>query len=407
MATAFIKGAAIHVAGMGLASTASAQSGLCGGVGANGQWIGGSETGSDIAGADTHSEQMALVLAGNEYISLFTLSAPASVRVEAAGRGAGDPQFDLIGADGAIIISDDDSGGNSAARAEVDLDAGTYCMAMSSYDGGPMTAFVRIGLTSHEPLTEGVDATPGDSGDEDISGSCGEAGSLGVMPGILTSDASVDDAPFRRFTLEQSMAISVTAENEDADPVLTLYDGDAAYLTENDDHDGLNSRIDMADPLAPGEYCIGVKALNDASLPILVTVTEYDPEAALAALYDRGDAAPPMDGTVPITDLGSLSSRLRQDAQITDSATWYSLNIDQGGLLVIEAISADGNGDPWVAVYDDLGRQLGINDDHGDGLDSFLAARVQAGTYLIAVKEVSAETTSFVRMVFERYIPAK
>jgi len=59
---------------------------------------------------------MALVLGGNEYVSLFNLSGPTDVRVEAQGRGAGDPQIDLIDAEGNIMLSDDDGGGNGARQ---------------------------------------------------------------------------------------------------------------------------------------------------------------------------------------------------------------------------------------------------------------------------------------------------
>lgn len=387
----------------GTATTAWAQDNICGGVGAGGQWIGGSAEGSDIATSPDYLEEMALVLAGSEHFSIFSLSAPSSVRVEAQGRGAGDPLFDLLDNDGNIIVSDDDSGGNGASRAEIELDAGTYCVAMSSFDGGPMTAFVRVGLTSHEPLTEGVSAGGGSTA---IDGSCAEAPDLGTLEGPLSASGSADSAPFWRFTLPTDMPISITANNEAADPVITLYDIDENYITENDDADGLNSRIDWPDRLAAGDYCINVTALSDTSLPIDIEVSEYDPEAALAALYAQGEASPPMDGSVPIKDLGAIQGRVREDAQISDRATWYSVNMDQAGLLVVEAISADGTGDPWVAIFDDLGRRLTVNDDHGDSYDSFAAARVQNGTYLVAVKEVSPGTQSFVRLVFERFVPA-
>jgi len=140
---------------------AFAQDAACNGLGANGQWIGGAEASSDIATAADYQEQMALVLSGNQYVSLFSLSAPTTVRLEAAGRGSGDPQIDLIDGTGAIILSDDDSGGNGSARAEVALDPGTYCVSLNSFDGSPMTAFVRMGRLDQEPLTEGIGETTG------------------------------------------------------------------------------------------------------------------------------------------------------------------------------------------------------------------------------------------------------
>lgn len=404
------KSFALAAAILGFAVPAAAQDAACNGLGANGQWIGGSEAASDIATADNYNEQMALVLAGNQYVSLFSVSETTTVRLEAAGRGAGDPLIDLVDPSGNIILSDDDSGGNGAARAEVSLDPGTYCMSLSSYDGAPMTAFVRIGRPEQEPLTDGIAVTE-TANDADImppgaSGNCQSATPLGTFSDPVSVSASVDATPFWSFSLDTPTAISITASNEDADPVLTLFDADENLIQENDDSDGLNSRIDVQEPLAAGAYCIQVAALNDTSLPITVEISNYDPQAALAALYGRGEAAPPMDGTVPIEDLGVLENRLRKDAQISSSATWFSLDVSQGGLLLIEAIAATSDGDPWVVLYDDLGRQIAQNDDYGDGLDSLVTARVNSGTYLVGVKQVGGSTQGLIRMVFERYIPA-
>ena len=394
------------------AAPALAQDAACAGQGDGGQWIGGSEAGSDIATATSHKEQMALVLSGNSHVSLFTLSAPADVRIEAAGRGNGDPTMDLYGPDGTLILSDDDSGGNGAARAEPSLDPGTYCVNLQSYDNSPMTAFVRIGLTSHEALTAGMDEasdsdddtteTAGDSGGE---GSCETALALGPLSGSLTNISSAGSAPYIAFTLSAPTAISITAENEEADPTIVLYDGSGEYISENDDFDGLNSRIDETDPLPAGDYCVEVGALSDSGVPITVSITEYDPEAALAGLYKRGEAAPPLNGPVPIQDLGALTNRQRIDAQVGGDAVWYAITMPESGLLLIEAIAAGEGGDPWLALFDDFGRQLALNDDSGEGLDSLVTARVNAGTYLVAVKQV-ADAQGFVRVIFERFIPA-
>ncbi|MDP5361839.1 MAG: ABC transporter substrate-binding protein, partial [Paracoccaceae bacterium] len=133
------KSSAVAALLLSAATPALAQSDICGGFGNGGVWIGGDEASSDITTADSYREQMALVLGGNDYVSLFTLTAPTDIRVEAEGRGSGDPIIDLLDGSGGIILSDDDSGGNAASRAETTLEAGTYCMSMRSYDGGPMT----------------------------------------------------------------------------------------------------------------------------------------------------------------------------------------------------------------------------------------------------------------------------
>ena len=149
-----------------LAMPAAAQSGLCGGAGDNGQWIGGSEQSSDISTAGNYMEQMALVLMSNEYVALFNVSQPTDVRVEAAGRGGGDPVIDLRDAGGSIILSDDDSGGEGNSLGQMTLNPGTYCLSMTSYDGSPMTGFVRVGRPEHEGLT--INAMQG-MGSDDMS----------------------------------------------------------------------------------------------------------------------------------------------------------------------------------------------------------------------------------------------
>jgi hypothetical protein len=42
-----------------------------------------------------------------------------------------------------------------------------------------------------------------------------------------------------------------------------------------------------------------MSALNDPSLPITVTVAAYDAQASAVGMYDRGEAAPPLDGLLP------------------------------------------------------------------------------------------------------------
>ena len=393
------RSAALAIAMLGLATPALAQNSYCGGAGAGGTWIGGDEAGSDIATVDTYQEQMALVLGGNEYVALFSLSQGTDVRVEAAGRGAGDPIIDLLDATGGVILSDDDSGGNAASRAETYLEPGTYCMSLRSYDGGPMTAFVRIGRTEQEPLTEGI--AQGGGGE---SGSCDEAVPMGGVGSVVTASSS--ETPYWSFTLDAPTAISITAENEDADPVLTLYGPGEEYLDENDDYDGLNSRLDMADPLAAGTYCIGLSSLSDDSAPITVSVTEYDPAAAALALYNRGEAAPPLDGSIPVTDLGVLQNRAREDVQASTDVTWFSFSVEEQGLVLIEAIAA-GDGDPWLVVYDDLGREVGQNDDYGNGLDSLVTAKVEGGnTYIVGIKQFDGGQ-GLIRLVMERYVRAQ
>lgn len=408
---------------------------FCGGLSANGQWIGGTEAASDVATSSAYMEQMALVLQNNEYVALFSVSQPTSVRLEAQGRGSGDPQIELRDEAGSVALSDDDSGGNGAARAETELQPGRYCLSMRSYDGSPMSGFVRVGRTEHEALTAGtqvagdpaqpVDPTqPEDPSntafpDDPFAGAGGVCdaatitaylsdapldGQIAAAP--VTQSASVGEVPFWGFTLSQPTALSITAENESADPLITLYDEWGSYLADNDDWDGLNSRIDMATPLQPGTYCIAVDALSDRTQPITVSVAAYDAQAAQVGMYDRGEAAPPLDGSYPVTALGPLATRLRQDIQSTDTTTWFSFDVTEPGLVLVEAVT-NGMGDPSLVLFDDFGREIAYNDDGPTSLDPLLTARVMPGTYLLGVRQLGEGTQALTRLLFERYVPAQ
>ncbi|WP_375280647.1 ABC transporter substrate-binding protein [Pseudooctadecabacter sp.] len=375
---------------------------LCGGIGGAGQWLGGDEAASDLSTAPSYVEQMALVLLRNEYVGLFNVSEAGDYRIEAMGRGGGDTVIDVTDAAGNFVISDDDSGGEGSSLAETYLNPGTYCVAMRSFDGTPLTGFVRAGRIDQEALTPGFGGgAPGQDGVQECDLS--QAQAL-IFDEPVTQ--SFNQQQFYRLQLDSPQALSLTAENEDADPILTLFDGAANWLAENDDFDGLNSRIDMVDPLPVGEYCIALGLYGNEDAPITVTVKEYDADEAQRILYARGEAAPSLDGSYPVTALGEITTRLREDATVSSDAQWYSFDVYEGGLMLIEAIS-QGNGDPVLIMYDDLGRQVGYNDDGGEGLDPLLTVRIQPGTYLVAVKQLNADTTGLVRMVFERYVPAR
>lgn len=393
-----MKLSAICIATLMAASPVSAQD-FCGGVGNGGQWIGGTRDASDITTTDDYREQVALVMGGNTYTGLFSVSDRTPVRIEAAGRGAGDPVIEVFDADGAIVSSDDDSGGGGAARTELDLSVGTYCVTLKSYEDTPMSAFMRIGRQDQEALTPGVTAQSSSP-----TGDCSTATPFGVLD--TTQSASATDTNAWSFTLAAPTAITITATNEAADPTIALLDSAEVEIAANDDHDGLNARIEHPTMLPAGDYCLRVGAISDASVPIAVSIARYDPAAALAALYDRGEAAPPRDGSVMVTDLGLLQSTIRQDMQLGAKTAWYAINIAQSSLLLAEAVAAGESGDPWLVIYDSLGRQIGVNDDANGSLNSMLATRLQEGTYTLGVKLVGEDAQGFVQLLLERYVRA-
>ncbi|MEL6958591.1 MAG: ABC transporter substrate-binding protein [Pseudomonadota bacterium] len=380
------------------APVAAQDANLCGGAGANGQWLGETEAGSDIATSADYLEQMALVLARNEYVGLFSVSEAGDYRIEADG---GDTVIDVRDASGVIVASDDDSGGNAHSRTETFLDVGNYCVSMRSFDGSPLTGMVRVSRLDQDDLTEGFESFGGGGF------GTGECDLDAAQPLLLGQSAtnSYSAQSMYALTLSAPTSITLTAENEEADPILILFDQSGNWLAENDDFDGLNSRIDMENPLNPGTYCIMLDLYGDESLPITVSAREYDPQEVLLNLYARGQASPPLDGSYPVTMLGDIPTGLDKRLSVGGDAIWFAFDVTEPGLMLVEAI-AQGQGDPVLVMYDGVGNQVGYNDDAEGTLNSLLTVRVRPGTYLTAVSQLDRNTTGSIRIIFERYVPA-
>ncbi len=382
---------------------ALAQAPSCGGVGATGTWIGGDEQTSDIATAAMAFDTNATAVRNGEIVSLFSVSSATQVRVEAMPDASGDTVIDLLDASGAIVASDDDGGGGLASRAEVMLEPGAYCLLTRGLGGDPVTADIRVGRMDQPALTSGsfvqqdLEACTADTPAVQLG-----TAALGASGVTLSATHAAEAEAFYRFATDGTVAVSIRAENEAADPLIYLYDEAGTLIAENDDFDGLNARIDQDQPLAAGTYCVSVRALSDATAPITVTVQEFNEADYLRSLYDQGQTAPPLDGSYPVTDLGLLENRARQDVRVSaGTASWFSVEMPEGGVLLVEAIAL-AEADPTLTMFDDLGRQIGFNDDNGENLDSLLAVRVQPGVHMFALN-LLGDGGATIRLALERF----
>ncbi|WP_179380632.1 ABC transporter substrate-binding protein [Jannaschia marina] len=397
---------------------AFAQSPICGGISVVGEWVGGDEAGSDLTGAAAPFDGGGQVPIAGHLVRMFTLSADTDVRIDVAAVPAGDPYISVYDAAGAEVAADDDSGGDFAARVQTTLGPGTYCLAARSYESGVTDVSVQIGAASTfdgdggtsapqapaapEVAPPVVAAGRGAGCFEDGMASLGE----GLSPATLGASATVTagDAPALGFTLLESAPLSVLAESETGDPLIRLRDESGATLAENDDFDGLNSRIDMTAALAPGAYCIELEDLNGTDNSIDVRLESFDPAADRLRRLNAAEFAPTASDEVPVTDLGTLETALLQQVQASGDTTWFTFDLPAGGLLLTEAI---GDGlDPMVVLFDRVGRRVGENDDGPEGLDSFLASRLLPGRYTLGLRLID-DSRGPVRLLMERYVPAQ
>jgi hypothetical protein len=104
---------------------------------------------------------------------------------------------------------------------------------------------------------------------------------------------------------------------------------------------------------------------------VTVSVSAFDAQAAQTGMYERGEAAPPLDGSLP--DHGA---RAALDAPAAGHPEhrhhrWFSFEVTEPGLVLVEAVT-NGMGDPSLVLFDDFGREIAYNDDTAASLDSLL-----------------------------------
>ncbi|MEQ8369024.1 MAG: PPC domain-containing protein [Roseicyclus sp.] len=399
---------------------AAAQTVSCGGIGDGAPWIGGTPEASDVSasGAALLLPGMS-VPPGGRAVGLFSLGTPTEVRVEAAPSGAGDTVLELYDATGGLLVTDDDSGGALASRAELSLQPGSYCLAARGFGGVPVTADLQVSRIDQPALTAGL--AGGFDGTETIAPFVGidacsastPATMLGSGPldGMLTQGGvsatnTISGVPYYRFSLASPQQVTIRAENPSADPYIYVFDGAGGLLAENDDYESLNSRIDFNTPLQAGEYCIGMRALSDPDVPVTVSVAGFDARAAAVEQYASGDVAPPMDGSYPVSDIGVLPSRsVRDTTVIGGQAVWYSMEIDDFGMLLITADEVV-DSDPLITFFNAAGEMVGMNDDSNGTLNSQLAVRVEPGRYMLGVSQYSTNYRGIIRIGMQRFVPA-
>jgi hypothetical protein len=172
-----------------------------------------------------------------------------------------------------------------------------------------------------------------------------------------------DDTGVHRLTgIEGRVTISV-AGGPDFDPVLRVEDAPGALLGENDDADGLDSRLSM---------------ILSTSDDLRVRVREFGGDAGdytVAVL--RGDEVV----GIPPLDAGPIAVRTEVEGQVgRNQAAAYRFT-GEGNPVVVEVRGIDGF-DPLVRVLDGNGKEVGRDDDSGEGYDSRLELVVAGAAHV-------------------------
>lgn len=405
----------LAVLAVGLAAPAAAQAPSCGGIGVVGAWIGGEEAGSDLATADGTLQADGQVPIAGHLVRLFALSEPTTIQADVAAVPSGDPYAAIYDASGAEVATDDDSGGQLAARIVADLAAGRYCLAARSYEAGVTDVTVRIGRADAElppapppPVspTEAEAAPTGGCDALDVARlGDGPLDGAALAEGI-SATAPASERPAYLFELAEPMPVTLTAAGQAADPLIRLRDGAGAVVAENDDADGLDARIDQATPLPAGRYCVEVEDLNGGDAAVTVGLKTFDALSDRLRRIGTLEIAPTGTDPVAVSDLGVLDTALTASMEAGATARWFAFDLPTGGLVLAEAVSIGGTADPVATLFDRVGRVVATSDDGPQGLDSLIVHRAVPGRYLVGLRTY-AEGPGEVRLLLERFVPAR
>ncbi|MGP9804423.1 DVUA0089 family protein [Paracoccus sp. NSM] len=312
-----------------------------------------------------------------------------SLRIEAEAIGGGDPSLVLATPEGRVLAENDDAMGGLNSRIETVLEPGTYCVQMVPVGDPAIRAAVQISREDQPALL----AAPPDLSIADCRPETeAEALTDGPLDAALASGRvsrqTGAEVAYLRFALDAPGAITLRATSAELDPYLKLFDGTGSLIAENDDADGLNSRLDFLTPLAAGEYCIGVAPLSAREGVIDVSAEVLDRDSYLRAAWGRGEMAPPAGSGYPMQDIDL--TRDRETVLLHDgTAQWLALTIERPSVLIVDAFGSATGVDSKLVLFGPNGAQVAVDDDGGENTDARLGpVLLEPGLYRMAVLDV-------------------
>lgn len=176
----------------------------------------------------------------------------------------------------------------------------------------------------------------------------------------------------QRYTITLNSATGASAPL--ADPVLRLIDREGHELASNDDGpEGLNSQLAYV-PQHSGDVFIEARGYNDTAgaYTLNVAAERLPPETASADINTRARI--------------NVGQNVDSALDYQGDKDWYRIHLE-GGQSYRFSLTGAGDkllGDPLLTVYDAHGAQIAVDDDGGEGLNSYLEFTAPAtGTYFL------------------------
>ncbi|MDR2768921.1 MAG: PPC domain-containing protein [Treponema sp.] len=194
------------------------------------------------------------IITGRDDTDWYSINLENGGMFSAWTTGNLDTVLDLYGADGALIVSDDDSGERDNAKISRSIGAGRYYIRVKSYGGG----------TGAYNLFAGITGLVSDAYENDNQR--GAAKELPLDQGQEHTFTGGDDVDWVYFTVVAAGPYHISCRgvrNTGLDTFIGLYDGEGSQIDEDDDGgEGYGSALTRR--LEPGKYYVRIHCLDAA-----------------------------------------------------------------------------------------------------------------------------------------------
>lgn len=285
-----------------------------------------------------------------------------------------DPMLAIHDADGNQLAFNDDANGLNSALTLAPAQSGVVFVEARAFSEAATGAY-RLSATSS--------ALPADDAGNDASTRAR------VNPGRAVNGAIEYEGDVDWYRLSartgQRYRITLTSAGDSplGDPFLRVLDSDGNELAmSDDDGESLNSGLDFI-PRTSGDVFIEARGYADA-----YTGTYALNVAASRAPTDSVSGATSTRGRI------NLDSSVNGSIDFPGDTDWHRVRLTAGESYRFTLVSSGDAplGDPMLVLYDANGTQVGLDDDGGDGLNSYLEfTAATTGNYFVEARAFSEE----------------
>ena len=267
-----------------------------------------------------------------------------------------DTRLYLLDAAGRELVYDDDGGEGVTSRIQSHVQSGTYFVRVSGFGNAGGTLELR--------LEEGALVSPPGQ----VASGAGADRSRAIELEIGQTHRSELASGQRWYAFEAEVAAGyrMTTNTSDFDTVLTLYDGNGREITTDDDGGASMASLIERD-LQPASYFLMVRGFGSNTGEIVLVVDS--------------DAPPPPDGSSFTRALDLPLGESVEFALERGEERWYRIEVAAAGTYVLSTAGSDF--DTRLALVDEAGNQVEMDDDDGPGTTSQITRELLPGSWYL------------------------